>query len=216
MSQQWLKRFSTYINLVAKHGPYAKALRSLHKRDIEEAIADITWQTKCRTYNRQQACKHLKGGNYRPLQVKDYAITIHTFIDSRTRLKCMLCGVEAWSNSGMDFKYNWLKSLAEQSTNWPSASEQVLLEVRRGKILLATFPNTETGRTELRKQFPNWDGTYTQPGYDPPKEDDTLKIPEGHSPIKGALASTLESAEGVIVVAQDLLYSGSPDTEGAE
>lgn len=212
--EKWVDRFSVFMNLSAKHGPYAEAIRGLHKDEIEEAMADITWQTKCQIYNRQTSCRHLKGGKFRHGSLhKDHAVTTHVFIDSRTRIKCMLCGLEAWSNSGMDFKFAYMQSLAERSSNHPSASEQVLLEVTQGQATLATFPNTDEGRVALRKKFPNWDGTYTRPAtfYEPPKEDGGLGIPEGHSPIKGIEASTPEagpdSPNAIIVTAfDDLLY----------
>lgn len=212
----WLERFSVFVNQSARLGPYAKAARGLHKDEIEEAMADITWQIKCRIYNRQVSCRHLKGGKNRLSISKDHAITTHTLIDSKTRLKCMLCGLEAWSNSGMDFKFAYLKSLAERSTNHPSASEQVLLEVRQGEVILDTFPDTDSGRKALRDKFPNWDGTIAPYRFaDVTKEDSGLKIPEGHSPIKGMKASEPEagpnSPDAIIVTAHDdLLYSGPP------
>lgn len=103
-------------------------------------------------------------------------------------------------------------TLAEDSTNRFSASEQVLLEVTQGKVTLATFPDTDAGRAELRKKFPNWNGTISPYRLmDVTKEDDGLKIPEGHSPIKGMLASEPEagpdSPSAIIVTAHDnLLY----------
>jgi len=209
---RWADRFSVVINGFARVGPYSKLAKGLFKDEIEEAMADITWQTKCAVYNRQVECTHLKGGRTRSRYAsRDYAVTKHTFIDSRTRIKCVLCGLEAWSNSGEDFKFAYMQSLADDSTNCPSASEQVLLQVKRGKAVLATFPNTDSGRAELRKAYPNWNGEIQQPEYDPPKEDDGLKIPEDHSPIKGMHASTPEAgpdSPSAIIVAfhDDLLY----------
>lgn len=216
--RKWGERFLTFVNLSAKYGPYAKATRGLHKEEIEEAMADITWRMKCQIYNRQTSCSHRKGGKTRAHH-SDHAVTTHTFIDSRTRIKCVLCGLEAWSNSGQDFKFAYMQSLAKRSTNWPSSSEQVLLEVRRGKVILATFPNTDEGRAALRKRFPNWNGKYGQPEYEPPKQDENTAIPEGHSPIKGVEASTPEPGpedlKAIVVTAyDDLLYSGSPYNEG--
>lgn len=210
----WIERFSVFINRSTRLGPYASAVRNLHKDEIEEAMADITWQIKCKVYNRQTTCTHRKGGKIGTCR-RDHAVTTHVFIDSRTRIKCMLCGLEAWSKSGEDFKFAYMQSLAEQSTNRYSASEQVLLEVTQGQVTLATFPNTDEGRAALRKKFPNWDGAYRQPTYDPPKEDSGVVIPEGHSPIKAIKASTPEpgpeSPNAIIVTAHDdLLYSGPP------
>lgn len=207
MISEWKKRLSAYVNLAAKAGPASTA----EKEQIEEALANITWRYKCKTYNRQQACKHLKGGKYRSGPVKDYALTTHTFVDSRTRIKCMLCGLEAWSHSGEDFKFNWLASLAEISTNCPSASERLLLAVKIGGKKIAEFPNTYEGRAALRRAYPNWDGKID--GEDEFPEDSVYSIsaaddrwvqfPSNHSPIKGLLASTLESAEGTIVAADE-------------
>lgn len=95
----WIERFSVFMNRSARLGPYAPSLRKLHKDEIEEAMADITWQTKCRIYNQQTTCTHRKGGKVRTYH-RDHAVTTHVFIDSRTRIKCMLCGLEAWSKSG--------------------------------------------------------------------------------------------------------------------
>lgn len=210
--------FSFFVNEAARVGPSSKLW---HRFDeYQEAIHAITWQTKCRIYNLQTSCRHMKGGKYRSWAQKDPAITTHTFIDSKTRLKCMLCGTEAWSNSGQDFKFAYLQKLAERSTNHPSSSERVLLEVTQGKVALATFPNTDEGRAALKKKYPNWDGRCEgyPAWYEAPKEDDGLKIPEGHSPIKGVEASTPEAgpdSPGAIIVAahDDLLYSGSPEIE---
>ena len=217
---QWVERFSTFMNRSARLGPYAKATRSLHKDEIAEAMADITWQTKCRIYNQQTSCNHRKGGKYRHgLQHRDHAVTTHIFIDSRTRIKCVLCGLEAWSKSGENFKFAYLQSLAEKSTNRYSASEQVLLKVTQGQVELATFPDTDAGRAALRKKFPGWNGKVRPYGLmDVTKEDNGLGIPEGHSPIKGVEASTPEagpdSPNAIIVSAHDdLLYSGEDISE---
>lgn len=208
----WQERFSTFVNRAAKLGPYHKVLAALFHEQTEDAVSSITWQSTCRTYNRQRACRHLKGGKYSPKSVaRDYAVTTHTFIDSLTRIKCMLCGTEAWSNSGMDYKFNWLASLAEMSTNCPSASEQVKLEVKRNEWVVDTFPNTAAGRAALKAKYPRWNGLID--GVDqfpeeslwviPENDERFVQFPKDHSPIKGFLASTLESAEGVIVTAQD-------------
>lgn len=211
--------FNSFVNLAARVGPAAKLWRPYD--EYQEAVVGIAWQIKCKTYNRQTSCSHNKGGRYSPIRKKDYAVTTHTFIDSRTRIKCMLCGLEAWSNSGEDFKYAYMKSLAEDSSNRPSSSEQILLEVKRGKVTLATFPDTDAGRVALRKQFPNWDGTVNPDVLmDVAPENDGLKIPAGHSPIKGVEASTPEAGPydpGAIIVTayDDLLYSKQPKLDGS-
>lgn len=41
---------------------------------------------------KQQACRHLKGGSVAgAIQKTDYALSMHTFIDKTTRIKCLLC-----------------------------------------------------------------------------------------------------------------------------
>lgn len=216
--------FRTFVNAAARIGPAAKLWRPYD--EYQEAVHGITWQQKCTVYNRQTACAHAKGGKRKPL-LKDRAVTTHIFIDSRTRIKCMLCGLEAWSNSGQDFKFAYMQKLAESSSNRWSASEQVLLEVKKGETTSATFPDTEAGRAALREKFPNWDGTvnpYVLMDVTP--EDNGLKIPAGHSPIKGVEASTPEagpddlgaiiiSARDACVVVQDKWPEKSKDDSGS-
>lgn len=193
----------SFINSAARIGPAAKLWRQTD--EYKEALACIDWEMKCKIYNRQRRCNHIKGGKFRPrVGILDYNVTTHTFIDGRTRIQCVLCGTEAYSNSGWDFKFAWLRRMAESSTNRPSSSEQVQLEVKCGKALMATFPDTPTGREALRKRFPEWDGTVNPYMLmDVTKEDDALGIPEGHSPIKGVEASTPEAgpdSPGAIIV----------------
>lgn len=193
--------FSSFVNSAARIGPAAKLWRQVD--EYKKALVSIDWEMKCKIYNRQRRCTHLKGGRHRG-RATDFNVTTHTFIDSRTRIKCVLCGIEAWSNSGQDFKFAWMRRMAQNSTNCPSSSERVLLEATSGKAVLATFPDTPAGREAMHKRFPEWDGTVNPYVLmDVTKEDDKLGIPEGHSPIKGIEASTPEAgpdSPGAIIV----------------
>lgn len=212
---RWVDRFKRYVGLAAEAGPYAKVLKPRDRLyDVTDAINAITWQTKCRIYNRQTECSHLKGGKYKPLGfIRDYALTTHTFIDGRTRIKCMLCGLEAWDFSGEDFKFAYMRRLADSSTNQPSASEQPRLEAKFSDGSTVSFPNTPRGRAEFRAKHPTWNGKVD--GQDLFPEDSVYSIsednerwvnfPNGHSPIKGRLKSTLENDEGITVVFVDEL-----------
>ncbi len=202
------------------------------KNDYAEAIADITWQVKCRVYNVQSKCKHLKGGNYR--LTKDYAVTTHTFIDGRQRIKCMLCGLEAWSNSGEDFKFAYMRDLAEYSTNCPSASEQPVLGVKFGGDIVEYFRHTPAGIAALKAKYPLWDGKFKRAGSDetedadgswakfqedsiylkPEDSKDFVQIGEDTNPIKGREPATKENEEGITVVFQDDLLYKKPDLKG--
>lgn len=134
---EWVDRFRLYVNLAAEAGPYAKMYHPEgHEGDVAEALSTITWEIKCRVYNQQTSCRHNKGGKYNPLRRKDHAVTTHTFVDSRTRIKCMLCGLEAWSNSGEDFKFAYMRKLAEDSSNRASASEQVIVGARDACVVV--------------------------------------------------------------------------------
>lgn len=129
-----------------------------------EALAQITWETKCRTYNIQRVCRHRKGGRYQPLaHTVDYAVTTHTFIDGRTRIKCALCGLEAYNKSGEDFKFAYLADLAEQSTNCPSSSERLLLGIIIGGKLVENFNNIPGVQEKIKAKYPLWDGVIKSP-----------------------------------------------------
>ncbi len=113
-------RFGQLFRLVASHsGLYAKWYKP---EDWEESGAASAWELKCKAYEKQSACHHLKGSytNF----VKDYAVVTHIFIDGKARIKCMLCGLEAWSHSGEEFKFSYMLNMAQQSTNTPSSSER--------------------------------------------------------------------------------------------
>ena len=231
-NEKWSATYSRWFHAVAQHSEMF--IEKYLKNDYAEAIADITWQVKCRTYEKQKACLHLKGGKYRPTFTKDYAVTTHTFIDGRQRIKCMLCGLEAWSNSGEDFKFAYMRDLAEYSTNRPSASEQPLLGVKFGGYIVEYFHHTPAGIAALKAKYPLWDGKFKRAGSDetedadgsraefqddsiylkPEDSKDFVQIGEGTSPIKGHEPATKENEEGITVVFQDDLLYKKPDLKG--
>lgn len=87
---------------------------------------------------KQAACRHLKGGKHRSrTQAKDYAVYIHTFINTERVIRCFLCGMKWKNQDTKEFlvrngikkanhtRIGWdgaLDMLAETS-NQPSASE---------------------------------------------------------------------------------------------
>ena len=62
-NEKWSATYSRWFRAVAQHSELF--IEKYLKNDYAEAIADITWQVKCRTYEKQKACLHLKGGKYR-------------------------------------------------------------------------------------------------------------------------------------------------------
>lgn len=167
-NEKWSAIYSRWFHAVAQHSEMF--IEKYLKNDYAEAIADITWQMKCLTYEKQKACLHLKGGKYRP--TLDYAVTTHTFIDGRQRIKCMLCGLEAWRNSGEDFKFAYMRDLAEYSTNRQSASEQPLLGVKFGGDMVEYFHHTPAGIAALKAKYPLWDGKFKRAGSDETEDAD--------------------------------------------
>jgi hypothetical protein len=203
MISKMVDRFSLLMNLIASHSE--KFLKKYIKDKYEQETADITWQWKCKIYERQRTCSHLKGSELRGPFVKDYAITTHTFIDGRTRCKCMLCGLEAWSRSGEDFKFAYLRDLAYVSTNTASSSEQPMYVVTEGKETSDHFPATPKGLATLKAKYPNVQvppdieqqheisigGPYSYNEYDIKEgKSPYLNIGEDTSPIKGVQPAT--------------------------
>lgn len=87
---------------------------------------------------RQARCSHLKGGRKGPRsQVRDYAVYLHTFIDSRYEIRCFICKMIWRVNDTAEFlvrkgkrianhtKLGWFEAskFLEQTTNTPSSSE---------------------------------------------------------------------------------------------
>jgi hypothetical protein len=221
-NEKWSATYSRWFHAVAQHSEMF--IEKYLKNDYAEAIADITWQVKCRTYEKQKACLHLKGGKYR--FTKDYAVTTHTFSDGRQRIKCMLCGLEAWSNSGEDFKFAYMRDLAEYSTNCPSASEHLVLGVKFSDYIVEYY--TPAGIAALKAKYPLWDGKFKRAGSDetedadgsrvefqedsiylkPEDSKDFVQIGEGVSPIKGREPATKLPDEGIT------LTDKQPDLKG--
>lgn len=91
---------------------------------------------------RQARCTHLKGGRKGPRsQVRDYAVYLHTFIDSSYAIKCFICKMTWKINDTAEFllrkgkkisnhtKIGWFEAtkFLEQTTNTPSSSEVPLM-----------------------------------------------------------------------------------------
>jgi hypothetical protein len=87
---------------------------------------------------RQARCSHLKGGRKGPRsQVRDYAVYIHTYIDSHYEIRCFICKMIWKINDTAEFlvrrgkkianhtKMGWFEAskMLEQTTNTPSSSE---------------------------------------------------------------------------------------------
>jgi len=71
----------------------------------------------------QDTCTHLKAGGTRNLSsYKDYAISLHTFADGHSRVKCLICGKE-WEPDSPEA----LKMLG--STTNTRTSSEVCVEV---------------------------------------------------------------------------------------
>lgn len=86
----------------------------------------------------QARCRHLKGGKNRVrTQVKDYAVYMHTFINTERVIRCQLCGMKWKPQDTKEFlvrngkntpnhtKLGWEEALAmvNETSNTPSASE---------------------------------------------------------------------------------------------
>ena len=91
---------------------------------------------------KQERCNHLKGQvGYRNVLVKDFNVNIHTFIDGKSRIKCLTCGWEVWNLPEFRFKWEQGMRMVGQSTNTPSSSE-VLSKVEPNKKFTAQSPVT--------------------------------------------------------------------------
>jgi hypothetical protein len=109
----------------------AKAARNKQR---EKNSADHT----AKDLLRQSRCSHLKGGRKGPRsQVRDYAVYLHTYIDSSYVIRCFLCKMVWKVNDTAEFlmrkgkkianhtKIGWFEAtkMLEQTTNTPSSSE---------------------------------------------------------------------------------------------
>src|SRR5271166_897162 len=84
---------------------------------------------------KQERCRHAKGqvGYRRASTYIDFNVSKHTFIDGKSRIKCLTCGWEVWNLPGFRFKWEQGMRMVEQSTNRPSSSE-VLPKVEPNKV----------------------------------------------------------------------------------
>ncbi len=81
------------------------------------------WEQRCREFNRQKKCNHLKGNQWGGR--RDYAVSFHTFIDGSQRIACLKgCGFEVFNKPEWSFKWGVGMKMVEQSTNTPSSSER--------------------------------------------------------------------------------------------
>lgn len=86
----------------------------------------------------QARCRHLKGGKNRVrTQVKDYAVYLHTFINTERVIRCQLCGMKWKPQDTKEFlvregkkkvnhtRLGWEEALmmVNETSNTPSASE---------------------------------------------------------------------------------------------
>lgn len=76
---------------LAKKEEEEESRRSAKKEQYLRNATDDTGAIQ----EKQKNCKHLKGGkNRKATQNEDYLLSIHTFIDGVTRIKCLLCGMK--------------------------------------------------------------------------------------------------------------------------
>lgn len=108
--------------------------RKVRDKQREKNSADHT----AKDLLRQARCTHLKGGRKGPRnQVRDYAIYLHTYIDSSYTIRCFICKMTWKINDTVEFlvrkgkkianhtKIGWFEAtkMLEQTTNTPSSSE---------------------------------------------------------------------------------------------
>lgn len=132
------------------------------KAKREDFMARMQKKMQIERMKVQQACSHRKGQAWAvltpdinsesflkfepklPLFVFDFCVIMHTFVDGKQMIKCVVCN-RTWYNTDPDFP-EALK-MVEASSNKPSASEH----------LLHTEPNTPQGAVKLvkplRKRF---------------------------------------------------------------
>lgn len=96
------------------------------------------WEMHCRAYNSQRRCAHLKGGR-RDWGVvrfrRDYAVSMHTFIDGSQRIRCLLgCGWEVWNKQEWSLKWQVGLNMVNRSTNWPTSSEVPVFTTVSGPV----------------------------------------------------------------------------------
>jgi hypothetical protein len=136
----------------------------------------IGWyfEGSCRSFNRQQNCKHSKGGRVVWSGMSaDSSVHRHMFIDSSEKIWCAYCPFEAWSNNPkFSFKWQYALKLWGRSMEHASSSERIVPE----------FKGPEAGRGEFRYKDLRRDES----------ENGTLQLKDNEGPIKGQQASVLD------------------------
>ncbi len=141
----------------------AKAQAEEEAKQIRQAKRnDNARHTAQALLEHQMRCKHLKGGRRGPKAgVKDYAISMHTFIGKNSYIKCHLCSAK-WEPSDTKetlfrkgkhirnhTKIGWDEAIAMmgQSTNTPTSSEIPLdatpRAIKAGQTLTDEFAEFE-------------------------------------------------------------------------
>lgn len=117
----------------------AKEQAEQNAKDARDKQRDINARSHYEDDKSNQAkCKHLKGGKLRrPTQAKDYAVYIHTYINSERVIKCMLCNMKWKIRDTKEFLFRYGKRIQNhtqigwneamemlgQTSNMPSSSE---------------------------------------------------------------------------------------------
>jgi len=98
----------------------------------EDSYQKQLWDLKKTPRSR---CRHLKGGEASRWGVdiyggnkmgwlKDYSVSMHTFIDGKSRIRCTLgCGYEVWSDTPDKELWKSALRMVDSSTNRRSSSE---------------------------------------------------------------------------------------------
>lgn len=211
----WVRRFVNFVTAAIMAGPDARAYPCNDGARFDYALATqrIGWEWKCRLFNRQQDCRHKKGGVHASRHA-DFNVTTHKFIDGRTRIKCVLCGIEAWDYSGEDFKFARMQKMANNSTNHPSSSQYFSYVVKRGKVVVAEYPIVPLGYEALKRNHPHAlhlpdkyvplteirSEAFWVPGPYTNEESEYVQIGEDTNPIKGVQPPTkIDDAPYIIV-----------------
>lgn len=122
------------MKLLDKIIGFFKSAVEASKKFVIEYVEPTWWYQQCQAYNRQRACNHLKGAGRGPKSRSDYNVSLHTFSDGWSRIKCLNhCGWEVWNKPGWSYKWQHGMKMVNQSSNWPSSS-QVLKQFWKGPI----------------------------------------------------------------------------------
>lgn len=134
--------------LIEQYKSYVPKYRSRTKHDHDVIRQQITPDPT--------VCSHIKGGRHRlRLITKDYAISVHTYIDNRTVVRCLLCGKE-WDRFDKE-----AEKMIKNTSNTPTSSERDLYNIRatiNGEVLY--FESAQA----LKDRYPEWDGKIVKLG----------------------------------------------------